>query len=146
MVGVLRWDRQQLFYSVNNPLILVGNMSLRHVLYHYMKLAEGYYLIAEVYQESGLDSVDIFIPETPKAEAMVDIMNKQISVYLSNYLVDASMVNVFLKALIQGDICLDLNRTASTCTWDINKKTVTTPEDSEQERQKVLEYAACYKD
>ena len=44
--------RQQPFYSVNNPLIQVGSMSLRHVLYHHMKLAEGYSLIAEVHQES----------------------------------------------------------------------------------------------
>ena len=42
LVGVLGLDRNQLFYSVNNPLIQFGSMSLRHVLYHHMKLAEGY--------------------------------------------------------------------------------------------------------
>ena len=78
IVGVVGLYRQQPFYSVNNPLIQVGSMSLQHLLYHHMKLAEGYSLIAEVHQESELDSVDIIVPEIPEAEAMVDIMNKQL--------------------------------------------------------------------
>ena len=63
---------------------------------------------------------------------MADMMNKQLSVYLSNYLVDAGMGKVFVKALIQGEICPDLNHAAGACTWDRIKKTVTTPEDAEQ--------------
>ena len=57
-------------------------MSLRHVLYHSTKLAEGYSLIAEEHQDSELDSVDIFVQEISEAEAMVTMMNKQLSVYL----------------------------------------------------------------
>ena len=73
------------------------------------------------------------------------MMNKQLSVYLSNYLVDAGMGKVFVKALIQEAICPDLNHTAGACTWDISKKKVTTPEDAEQERQQVLKDASWYK-
>ena len=54
----------------------VGSMSLRHVLYHHMKLTKGYSLITEVHQESELDSVDIVIPDIPEAEAMVAMTNK----------------------------------------------------------------------
>ena len=50
LVGVVGLDRHQPLYSVNNPLINFGSMSLRHVMYHHMKLAEGYSLIAEVHQ------------------------------------------------------------------------------------------------
>ena len=82
MVGVMGLDRQQLFYSVNNTLIQGGSMFLCHVLYHHMNLAEGDYLVMEVHQESELDSTDIVVPEIPEAEAMVAIMNKQLSVYL----------------------------------------------------------------
>ena len=74
-----------------------------------MKLDEVYSLIAEVHQESELDSVDIVVPDIPEAEAMVAMMNKQLSVYLSNYLVDAGMGKVFVNALIQGEICPALN-------------------------------------
>ena len=70
------------------------------------------------------------------------MMNKQLSVYLSNYLVDAGMGKVFVKALIQGEIFPELNHAAGACTWDISKKTVTTPEDSEQECQQVLKDVA----
>ena len=104
LVGVFVLDRQQPLYSVNNPLIQVGSMLLRHVLYHHMKLAEVYSPIAELHQESELDSVDIVVPYIPEAEAMVAMMNKKLSVYLSNYLVDAGMGKVFVKALIQGEI------------------------------------------
>ena len=119
-------------------------MLLRHVLYHHMKLAEGYSLITEVNQESELDSVDIVVPDIPEAEAMVAMTKKQLSFYLSNYLVDAGMGKIFVKALIQGEIFPALNHSAGTCTWDSTNKTVTTTEDSELERQQVLEDAAWY--
>ena len=44
-------DKKEPFYSVNNPLIQVVSMSLRHVLYHHTKLDEGYSLIAEMHQK-----------------------------------------------------------------------------------------------
>ena len=52
LLWVVVLDRQQPFYSINNPLIQVGSMPLRRVMYHHMKLAEGYSLIAEIHQES----------------------------------------------------------------------------------------------
>ena len=110
-------------------------MSLRHVLYHHMKLAEWYSLIAEVHKESELYSVDIVVTDIPEAEAMVSMMNKQLSVYLSSYLVHAGMGKVFLKAILQGAIFLALNHDVGAFTWDISKKIVTTPEDAELERQ-----------
>ena len=82
LMGVVGLDRQQPLYSVNIPLIQVGSMSIFHVLYHHMKLDEGYSLIAEVHQESELDSVDIFVPDIHEAEAMAVMMNKQILDYL----------------------------------------------------------------
>ena len=41
-----------------------------------MNLAEGYSLIAEVHQESELDSVNIIVPAIPESEAMLALMNK----------------------------------------------------------------------
>ena len=64
---------------------------------------------------------------------MVVIMNKQISVYLPKYLVDAGMGKVFVNALIQEAIFPALNHAAGTCTWESSKETVTTPEDAERE-------------
>ena len=56
-------------------------------------------------------------------------------VYLSNYLVDVGMGKLFVKALIQGAILPALNHAAGTRTWESSKKTVTTQEDDEPERQ-----------
>ena len=57
---------------------------------------------------------------------MVAMMNKELSVYLSNYLVDDDMGKVFVKAPIQGEICPAQNHAAGTCTCDNSKKTITT--------------------
>ena len=102
-------------------------MSLFHVLYHHMNLDEGYSLIEEVHQESELDIVDIVVPDIPEAGDMVAMTNKQLSVYLSNYIVDAGIGKLFVKALIQGAILPALNHSSGTCTWDSSNKTVTTP-------------------
>ena len=77
---------------------------------------------------------------------MVDMMNKQLQVYLSKYLVDSGMNKVFLKALIQGSIFPSLNHAAGACTWGNRKKTVTTLQDAEREQQQVLQDASWYKD
>ena len=98
-----------------------------------------------MHQESELDSVDIVVSEIPEAEAMAAMKNKKLSVYLSNYIIDAGMGKVFVKALIQGEICPDLNHSSGTCKWDISKKKVTTPENAERERQQVLEDVAWYR-
>ena len=146
MVRVVGFDRQQPFYSINNPLIQVGSMLLRHVLYHHMKLAEGYSLIAELHQESEPDSVDIVVLDIPESESMAIMMNKQLSLYLSNYFFDAGMGKVFVKSLIQGEIFPPLNHAAGTCKWDSNKKKFTTSDDPERERQQVLKDVSWYKD
>ena len=62
---------------------------------------------------------------------MVAMMNKQLSVYLSNYLIDAVMGKVFVKALIQGAIFPALNHAAGTSPWYSSKKTFTIPQDAE---------------
>ena len=125
-------DKHQQFYSFNNPLMQVGYISLRCVLYHHMKLAEGYTLIAEVHQKSELDSVDIVVPYIPESGALVAMMNKKLSVYLSNYLVDAGTGKIFVNALIKGAICPALNHADGICTWYSSNKTVTTPEDAKE--------------
>ena len=45
------------------------------------------------------------------------------------------MGKLFVKALIQGAILPALNHAAGTRTWESSKKTVTTQEDDEPERQ-----------
>ena len=132
MVVVVGMDRKKPFCSVNNPLIQVGYMLLRHVMYHHMNLAEGYSLIAEVHQDPELDIVDIFVPDIPEAEAVVATTNKKLSVYLSNYIFEAGIGKVFVNALIQGAIFPTLNHAAGTFTWDSSNKTFTTQEDSER--------------
>ena len=57
-----------------------------------------------MHQGSELDIVYIVVPYIPESKAMVSTMNKQLLVYLSNYLVGYSMGKVFVKSLIQEAI------------------------------------------
>ena len=95
LVVVVVLNRQQPFYSVNNSLIQVGSMSLCHVMYHHMNIAEGYSLIADVHQYSELDSVDVVVLDIPEAEAMVAIINKKIRFTCQNILLILVWVNYF---------------------------------------------------
>ena len=51
-------------------------MTLHHVLYKYVKMDDGHSLISEAHQRGHMGSVDIVIPNTPEAETMVAMMNK----------------------------------------------------------------------
>ena len=53
-------------------------------------------LIAEAHQRGHMGSVDIVIPNTPEADTMVVMMNKQLPVYLTFYLDDLGVVNTLL--------------------------------------------------
>ena len=86
LTGIVKLDKKVKFYSVTNPSEVKGSMSLRHVLYNHLKLADGHSLIGEVHQENPLSSMDVVIPNTPEAEAMVAMMNTQLAAYLHHYL------------------------------------------------------------
>ena len=78
LVGIIDFDATENVYSVLDPTKAVATMILRHVLYKYVKMYDGHSLIAEAHQRGHMGSVDIVIPNTPEAETMVAMMNKQL--------------------------------------------------------------------
>ena len=76
LLGIIDFDANETAYSVSNPTKAVATMSLFHVLYKYVKMDDGHSLIAEAHQKGHMGSVDIVIPNTPEAETMVAMMNK----------------------------------------------------------------------
>ena len=67
LVGIIYFDATETVYSVLYPTKAVATMSLRHILYKYVKMDDGYSLIAEAHQRGHMGSVDIVIPNTPEA-------------------------------------------------------------------------------
>ena len=66
LVGIIDFDATETVYSVSDPTKAVATMSLRHVLYKYVKMDDGHSLIAEAHQRVHMGPVDIVIPNTPE--------------------------------------------------------------------------------
>ena len=145
LVGIANLDKPVPFYSVSDRNVLAGHMTLRHVLYNYVKLTDGHALCAELHQLSPLSSVDVVIPNTPEAERMMLMMKKNLGAYLNYYLTDLGMGPIFINNLLRASIDPSMLHGIQHCTWDKKTRLLITPECEEEEQKKAMETAAWYK-
>ena len=108
-------------------------MNLCYVLYKYVKMDDGHSLIAEAHKRGHTVSVDIVIPNTPEAETMVAMMNKQLPAYLTFYLHNLRMDKYFIRKLLTRACCPALIHKINTCQWDKETKVLTTPGGMEEQ-------------
>ena len=88
---------------------------------------DGQSLIAKSHQRGHMGSVDIVIPNTPEAETMVAMINKQLPAYLTLYLDHIGMDKYFIRKLLTIAICPALMHEIYSCQWDKETKVLTTP-------------------
>ena len=144
--GIVNLDATAPFHSVTTKK-KVGVLSMRHVLLKKFRMSDGTSLIAEVHQRGPLGSVDVIIPNTPEAEAMILMMNRHFPAYCFYYLMGAGIDADFVKELIREACCPSLVSKINECTWDAEKKSIITAEQAEEEARLLeLENAAWYKD
>ena len=145
--GITNLDATAQIFSVtsNQP---VGQLSLRQVLLKYMKMADGHSLIAEIHQRGPLGIVEVIVPNTAEAEAMVLMMNRHFPAFCFHYLTThAGMGDVFVKTLLKEACCPTLFASINHCQWDATTNTITTEEQAEDERRMAeFEKAAWYRD
>ena len=146
LVGIGELDQPVPFFSETDSQKVMGHMTLRYVLYKFVKLSGGHSLIGEIHQENKLSSVDIVVPNAPEAETMVAMMNKNLAAYLHHYLKDEGLNVDFIHDLLQASIDPQLLHSMRECKWDKATKVLSTPEDQEKEKDKEIENAAWYKD
>ena len=72
-------------------------------------------------------SVDIVIPNTPEAENMVAMMNKQLLAYLTLYLDDLGTDKDFIRKFLPRASCPALIHEIYSCQWYKKTKVLTTP-------------------
>ena len=72
------------------------------------------------------------VPNTPEAETMVAMMNKQLSAYMTFYLNDLEMDKYFIRKLLTRDCCPALMHEIYSFRWDKETKALTTPEEEEE--------------
>jgi hypothetical protein len=126
---------------------LQGTLSLRQVLLKYLKMSDGTSLVAEIHQRGSMGIVEIVVPNTAEAEAMVMMMNRQFPAFCHNYFIKNGMTEAFVKTLLKEACCPTLVASISACVWDSETNTISTPEQlAEDARMAEIEKAAWYKD
>jgi hypothetical protein len=91
--------------------------------------------------------VQAVIPNTPKAERMILMMNKNVPTYVGNVLKDQGMPEPFLMELVRKSCCPTQISEMATCTWDPDSGSLTTQwETAEENNRVILETASWFKD
>jgi hypothetical protein len=106
IVGITNLDGKAAIADEETNYFL-SHLSLHHVLLCYLHLSDGHQLIAEVHQSNEImGPVQAVIPNTPGAEWMIVMMNKNVPAYIGNVLKDQGMPESFLMELVKNSCCL----------------------------------------
>ena len=145
--GIFHLDKQVPFYSVSDPNKRMGYITLRRVLYKYLKMSDGHNLLLEVHQAAPMGPVDVAVPNAEEAERMMLMMHKNSAAYLYFYLKsNTELGDVLVASLIRATMDPILVNSIEQCKWDAATRVLTTPEDEENEKAKAMEEAAWYND
>jgi hypothetical protein len=107
-------------------------------------MSDGRSLFAELHQAGAMGHVDVVIGKTKEAEDMVEMMNKNVAAYLSNYLAEAGLPAALIKRLLEVSVDPTMLLDVRNCKWDAKTRTLTTPNDAANEESLALEKAAWY--
>jgi hypothetical protein len=117
-----------------------GQVSMRQVLpKHHRTRDNKSPLMAEIHQRQHGAPVEIVIPNTREAEAMVGEMNRQLPAFLKHYLGDKGFKPEFVTRLIVAACCPVLVGKMNSVTWDAGKMALVTLED-EKDRDSLAAF------
>jgi hypothetical protein len=123
-------------------------MFLCTVLLKYFRLSDGHQLIAEINQaKEPMAPVQAVVPNTPEAERMIVMVNKNFPAYIENVLRDQGLPKEFLLELFRQTCCQTMLLEMSSTIWDVETGTLTTAKELAQDKLTAdLEKAAWFKD
>jgi hypothetical protein len=79
---------------------IVGSLTLQTVLLNYLKMKDGYPMIAEVHQEDLCKPTHVITPQTKEAERMIGMMNKNLPAFLYHMLLELDFTEDIVKSLL----------------------------------------------
>jgi hypothetical protein len=146
LVGVIDLDYAATIYHPTTGKE-VGSYSLRYALMNFIKMSDGRPAIAEAHQRSISTPTHLVVPNTPEAERIVNMMNKNLPAYLYHSLIEHGLPQEFVEDLLDHSCEATMLAERHRCKWDTATKTLTTAEDSiEAEKVKAFEGAAWFRD
>jgi hypothetical protein len=146
VVGIMNLNGQADLYKEGMSMPLC--FTLRKLLLQHVRLSDWCQLLAEIHQSSNMmGRVQAVIPNTPEAEQMVLMMNKNFPAYMGHVLRDQGLPKTFLMEIFRCSCCPTMMSEMGLCIWDPNSGVLTTLQESaENYNLAELEKAAWYKD
>ena len=145
LLGITNLDAAASLY--NEAGEATRGLTLRHVLLTKFKLRDGFQLIAEVHQSAApMSPVQVVIPQTPEAEKMILMMNKNFPAFLTFVLRDLHFPEQAIQEYVRRCCCQVKAAEISECSWNSDTATLTTPQDLRRSSTDDFSSASWYKD
>jgi hypothetical protein len=110
-------------------------------------MEDGHPIIAKAYQAGILMPTYVVIPNTPEAERMLLMMNKNLPAFLWYMLLEQGYPEQFIKDLLQHTCEASMLAEMYRCQWDKRTCTLTTDEEAKREKEvKAFKSASWFKD
>ncbi len=145
VVGVTDLDSEAVLNEAGLPTPLW--LLLRKILLQYIRLSDGHQLLAEIHQSGKvMGKVQVVVPNTPEAEQMILMMNKNFPAYVGYVLCDQGLPNGFLMELFRHTCYPTMISKMALCTWDPDSGTLTTARKADERKNLAeLKKASWYK-
>ncbi len=146
LVGMINLDHGAPIMHPTTGLYVVS-YTLHYVLLNFVKMSDGHSLIAEAHQGDISMPTHIIIPNTPEAERLIGMMNKNLPAFLLNVLKEQGLPEEFINDLLKNSCEATMLAKMHQCKWDPVNRVLTTEEEVAQvEKTKAFEGAAWFKD
>lgn len=144
--GILLLDKPVGFYSVSDPTKLLGTVTLRRLLFKYVKMSGGFGLFEELHQAMPLSVVDVAVTNCKEAERMISMIHKHSAAFFWYYLQSKTELgNDLIASVIWVSMDPILVNWIDWCKWDSKKWLFSTPEDADLEKLKAMEEGVWYR-
>ena len=110
-------------------------------------MGDGRPAIAEAHQSDIAKPTYLVVPNTPEAERMIGMMNKNLPAYLYHTMIDYGLPAAFIEDLLENSCEATMLASRYRCKWDTATRTLTTDDDKVQAaKDMAFEGAAWFKD
>jgi hypothetical protein len=130
LVGVLDIDAEVAFKVDEEGKEVGGRVSLRNFLPTHLRTRDNKSpLLAEMHQRQTAAPVEVVIPNTEEAEAMIGDFNRNAPAFLKFYLMGIGFNEAFVVRLIQASCCPIMLGKMNGITWNKKRLELILPED-----------------
>jgi hypothetical protein len=146
LAGVIDLDRLTAIVHPTSGKV-VARYSLLHILLNFIKMSNGCAGFAEAHQQDLSMPMHLVVPNTPEAEHLIGMMNKNLPAFLFHTLKEQGLPDKFINKLLQKLCEATMLANMHRCKGDAANRVLTTEDELAQaEKNKAFEGAAWFRD